>query len=97
MTGSTVSSLLGERVLHTQPKKITCHFGATGSCLLYSIDVKHLLNQYSKQAGQDVALQWSLRPNTDGGEGTGGGVSGGNGTSGFLGNLSWEIHVPSSR
>ena len=65
--------------------------------MLYSIDVKHLLNQYSKQAGQDVAFQWSLRPNSDGGgggEGTGGGGGGG---TGFLGSLMWEIHVPSSR
>ena len=68
---------------------------------MYSIDVKHLLNQYSKQAGQDVAFQWSIRPNTDGGEGTGGGGGGtgggGTGASGFLGTLTWEILVPSSR
>ena len=61
--------------------------------MLYTIDVKHLLNQYSKQAGHDVAFQWSIRPYTGGG----GGESGGMGTTGFLGSLTWEIRVPSSR
>jgi hypothetical protein len=37
-------------------------FGPEGDALLYSIDVKHLLTQYGKQKGQDVAFQWTLRP-----------------------------------